>query len=241
MNAGSHVLGVGEAADDGVELEADAVAAAPGRDAGELAHGIAAAAADGGVGGFVEGVARHGEDVDVLAVLLEEGLRHPAAVRDDRDGLQVQRFFAVGEHVPEEGAVQERLAAGEVELLHAGLGEEGKAAFGVFFGHAVGGGGGVEAEAARLVALAGEVVDDDIGPAIFEVGGVERSLATVGLPSFFEGRVSMYHVHSVNTAITAESNRGELPSCRRTILSRGNGLSLKRNRIGTVEQCDTAK
>lgn len=60
-----HVFGVVEGADDGVELELDAVGAAPGGDLEELAHGVAAAAADVDVGLLVEGVAADGEDIDV--------------------------------------------------------------------------------------------------------------------------------------------------------------------------------
>ena len=82
-NPAVHVLLVVELADHGVQLEFDAVLEAPFRDFGQLSHVVAIAAADGDIGGFVEGVAGHGEDVDVLPVFLEEGLVDQAAVRDD--------------------------------------------------------------------------------------------------------------------------------------------------------------
>lgn len=39
----------------------------------QLCHVVACSASDEEVGGFVEGIAGYGEDVDVFAVLLEEG------------------------------------------------------------------------------------------------------------------------------------------------------------------------
>lgn len=59
--------------------------------------------------------------------------------------------------------VEERLAAGEVDFAHAGGFEETEAALGVGEGEDVGGFGGVEAEAAGVVAFSGEVVVDGDG------------------------------------------------------------------------------
>lgn len=39
----------------------------------QLCHVVACSASDEEVGGFVEGIAGNGEDVDAFAVLLEEG------------------------------------------------------------------------------------------------------------------------------------------------------------------------
>lgn len=56
-----------------VELEFYAGHVTPGFDPVQLCHVVACSASDQEVGGFVEGIARYGEDVDVFAVLLEEG------------------------------------------------------------------------------------------------------------------------------------------------------------------------
>ena len=99
---------------------------------------LAGPAADSDVGGFVEGVARDGHDVDVLAVGGEPGGRHFAAVGDDGDGFEREGLFAVLGQLAEEFGVHEGLAACEVDFAHAGFCEEEHGAFGVGEGLDVG-------------------------------------------------------------------------------------------------------
>ena len=125
--------------DDGVDLEHDAVLVAELREVSEFLQVLAGAAADLDVGGFVEGVAGDGHDVDVLAVLGEPGGGDFAAVGDDGNGFELQGGFAVSGQLAEELGVHEGLAAGEVDFAHAGFFEEEHGALGVVEGLDVGG------------------------------------------------------------------------------------------------------
>lgn len=146
--------------DDGVQLELDAVLAAPLGDAEQPDHVAAVVAApDLLVRRGVERVARHGQDVQPLAVVAQPLFADLAAVADDAGALEVEVFLAVAEQGGEEVRVEEGFAAGDVELAHAGVFEQSQAAFGFVDGEDVGGGFGVEAEAACVVAFPGwEVV-----------------------------------------------------------------------------------
>lgn len=72
----------------------------------------------------------------------------------------------------QEGLVEERLSAREVDLLHADFFEEAEASLGLVFGHLMGSCRGVEAETAGFVALAREVVVYGYGRVF---GGGERT------------------------------------------------------------------
>ena len=131
----------------------------------------ALAAPDLDVRGLVEGVARHGHDVHVPSVLLQPLGRHLAAVGDNGYGFEFEGLFAVLSQLAEEAGVHEGFAAGEVYFFHARTLEEGHCALGCGEWGDVGGGSGVEAEAAAVVALAREVVVDGEGN-FFGWGGV---------------------------------------------------------------------
>lgn len=155
-----HVLVVVVSADDAVELEQDAVLATPARDAEQLADVRALATADFDIGGFVEAVARDGQDVEVGRVRADPALGDLGPVGDDADRFDLEILLAVVDHLAQHARVQERLAAREVDFLHARLRQPQKPGFGVVQGRNVAVGVGVETEAAFVVAAACEVVVD---------------------------------------------------------------------------------
>lgn len=132
--------------DHGIDLEHDPILPAQRRELSEFLQMPPRAAADLDVCGLDEGVAGHGHDVNVRAVLGKPGSGDLAAVRDDGDGFEPQGALAVLGQLAEELGVHEGLVAGEVDLAHAGLLEEEHGALGVGEGLDVGGFGGVEAE-----------------------------------------------------------------------------------------------
>ena len=127
-----HVLGVVQATDDSIELELDIIHAAPVTDVEEPLHIIAIAPPDANVGLLVERVARHGQHVDIAAMLTQELLSDLGAVCDDGGGFEMELLLAVAQHGRQELGLQERLTACNVELLHAGLAEEVETAVGLF-------------------------------------------------------------------------------------------------------------
>ena len=94
-DGGVHVFLPVVPVDDGVDFEHDPILLAELGELLELLKVLARAAADFDVGGFVEGVAGDGHDVDVLAVFGQPGGRDFAAVCDDGDGFELERGFAV--------------------------------------------------------------------------------------------------------------------------------------------------
>ena len=105
----------------------------------------------------IEGVTGDGQDIEVVAKLPHPALRHLhprhrapgqprhlAPVGDDGDAGDVELLLAVPDHLPQVGAApgglhhgwlhsldQEGFPAREVDLLHAGLGEEGEPPLGL--------------------------------------------------------------------------------------------------------------
>lgn len=132
LDGGVHVLVEIIAVDHRVDLEHDAVLLAQDRQLPEFLQMVPLAAADLDVGGFVEGVARHGHDVDVTRVLLQPLGGDFAAVGDDRDGFKPKGFFAVFGELAQESRVHEWLAAGEVDLFHSRTLEKRHCFLGVF-------------------------------------------------------------------------------------------------------------
>lgn len=121
-----HVLVPVVDVDDGVELEHDAVPPAPSSNAEHLRHVAAVTLAvlpapDQLVCLLDERVAGYGQDIQVSAVLAEPPLADLAPVADDAHALEVQVVFAVPQELAKELWVQEGLAAGDVELAHAGI------------------------------------------------------------------------------------------------------------------------
>ena len=133
-----HVLPPVVSVDDGVDFEHDPVLLTQFRQLFEFLQVLARAPADLHVGGFVEGVARDGYDVDVLAVCGQPGGRHFAAVGDDGDRFEREGGFAVLGQLAEEFGVHEGLPAGEVDFAHPGFFEKEHGAFGIVGGLDVG-------------------------------------------------------------------------------------------------------
>ena len=82
---------------------------------------------------LVEAFHGDGHDVQVVAVLRHPAFRHLAAVADHRDALDVQVLLAVPHHLPQVVAAldEERFSAGEIDLLHASLGQHVQAPLGL--------------------------------------------------------------------------------------------------------------
>jgi hypothetical protein len=91
-------------------------------------------------------------------MLPQEARLDQAAIGNNRDGFQTELFLAEVDHLTEELGGQERLSPSEIDLVYACFGEEAEAFFGSYGALHMRGGGGMEAEATRLVAKAGEVV-----------------------------------------------------------------------------------
>ena len=108
----------------------------------------------------VRNVIPDAENVQVLSVLAEPALGDATAVGDD-GGVDAELLLAELDQVPEELGLEEGLPAGEVDLAHAPLlAQHAEAPARLALGEAVRGLGGVEAEAAGVVALPRDVVVD---------------------------------------------------------------------------------
>ena len=155
-----HVLVLVETVDDGVELEGDSkvVAHIPhSKQVLDVLRSLEIGTANLFISGLHKGVAADAEDIQVPSILLEPLLCDEAAVRDD-GGVHPELFLAELHHVPEEFLLEERLSPGKVDLVHAPLAQHAKAPLRLLLCQAVRGLGGVEAEAAGVVALPSDVV-----------------------------------------------------------------------------------
>ena len=137
--------------DDGVDFEHDAVLLAHFAQVHERFQVVAGASPDLDVGLVIEGVARDGHDIEVLAVLGQPSAGHLAAVGDHGHGFESQGFFAVLDELAEELSVHKGLAARKIDLLHARRFKERHAFFGVGQGFNVRCLGRVKAESCRQV------------------------------------------------------------------------------------------
>ena len=108
----------------------------------------------------VRNVIPDAENVQVLSVLAEPVLGNATTVGDD-GGVDAELLLAVPDQVPEKLGPEEGLPTGKVDLAHAPLlAQHAEAAARLALGEAVRGLGGVEAEAAGVVALPRDVVVD---------------------------------------------------------------------------------
>lgn len=155
-----HIFHVVQLVDDGIKLELDVVLLTPPCDLIQLLDIVPRPSSYINVRGFVKGVAADSKDVERLAVLAEEVFAEKTAVGDDGNGLEAQFLLAEVHHLAQKFGVEEGLAASEVDLLHAGLGQQAKTLFGTDRVLDVRGSGGMEAKSTCLVAAAGEVVVD---------------------------------------------------------------------------------
>lgn len=131
LDGGVHVFLPVVPVDDGVDFEHDSILLTEHCEVFEFLQMLGRAATDLDVGGFVKGVAGDRHDVDVFAVFGEPGGGDFAAVRDDRNGFELECGFAVSCQLAKESGVHEGLAAGEVDFAHAGFFEEEHGALGV--------------------------------------------------------------------------------------------------------------
>lgn len=130
-----------------IQLEHHPVSLAPTRDPTKLGNVLSTATADLGVCGFVETVARDGEDVEVASVFLDPVFTDQGTVGHDGHGFQTEFSFGVVDHGPKLRGVQKRFTTGEVDLFHARVGEEFEGLFRVTHGGSVAVCIGVETEA----------------------------------------------------------------------------------------------
>lgn len=149
---GCHILAEVVPTDHRVQLELDAVLYTPLLDIPQLRHIVPIPAPNLDIRRLVEGVTRYGQYIKVLPISHQPVLLDQTPIADNGHALQRQLLLHESTQLPDELGMQKGLAAGKVELLHAGLLEFPQAAFGVRHRGHVRVGGRVVAEAALLVA-----------------------------------------------------------------------------------------